>query len=322
MRKSKLLIALLLAAALLLSACGYSRGESASRYKVWFVAKSTDTQFWISAFAGANAAKAEYNVELTIVGPESEEDFVTQNAYIAQAAAEHADAIVFSAISYSENAAAINAAADAGLKIVVIDSDVDSRKVSVRIGTDNVRAGRMTGSAVLDTEEAELYVGIVNFDLGARNGQEREQGLRETLGADARVKGMYTVNVAATPDAAQAGAERLLDEHPEINVLVGLNEPLAVGTARAVVERGLAGIVRMVGFDTNLECIEQMRDGAVSALIAQNPYAMGYLGVEYAWKLLSGESFDPDTWLDTATTIVTRQNMFSQESQKALFSFG
>jgi ribose transport system substrate-binding protein len=57
-------------------------------------------------------------------------------------------------------------------------------------------------------------------------------------------------------------------------------------------------------------------------LIAQNPYAMGYLGVEYAWKLLEGENFDPDVWVDTATTIVTRENMFSAESQKALFSFG
>lgn len=313
---------LLLVLALLLGSCGFMQEKSSAPYKVWFVAKSTDTQFWLSAFAGANAAKSEYNVDLTVVGPETEEDYAKQNAYIAQAVEEGADAIVFSAISYSENAAAIDAAADAGVKIVVIDSDVDSKKVSARIGTDNVQAGRMTGAAVLDTEDEALTVGIVNFDLGSRNGQEREQGLRETLGRDARVQAVYTVNVAATPGAAKAGAEILLAEHPDINALVGLNEPLAVGTARAVAEGGLSGRVRVVGFDTNVECVEQMRGGTVSALIAQNPYAMGYLGVECAWKLLEGASFDPDVWLDTATTIVTAENMFSPESQRALFSFG
>ena len=267
MKKGRILAALL-AMALLLTSCGRRRPEASSRYRIWLVAKSTDTQFWLSAFAGANAAKAEYNVELTIVGPETEEEYDRQNAYIAQAVREEADAIVFSAISYSGNAAAVDAAADAGLKIVVIDSDVDSSRVSARIGTDNVQAGRMTGSAVLDTEEETLCVGIVNFDLGSRNGQEREQGLRETLSGDTRVQGVYTVNVAATPDAAQTGAEILLKEHSEINVLVGLNEPLAVGTARAVANHDLSGKVRVVGFDTNLECVDRMRDGTVSALIA------------------------------------------------------
>ena len=323
MKTSKKLLPLLLVLAMLLGGCaGASRGTGGGQYKVWFVAKSTDTAFWLSAFAGANAAKSEYNVDLTIVGPATEEDYERQNAYIAQAVEQGADAIVFSAISYTENAAAIDAAADAGLKIVVIDSDVDSRKVSARIGTDNLQAGRMTAAAVLDTEAASLNVGIVNFDLGSRNGQEREAGLRQALAEDPRVKGMYTVNVQASATAAQTGVEILMAEHPEINALVGLNEPLAVGVAQAAERLGLSGKVRVVGFDTNVQCVDLMRSGTVSALIAQNPYAMGYLGVETAWQLLEGQSFDPDRLIDTATTIISAENMFTIESQKALFSFG
>ncbi len=323
MKRNKVGVSLLLLlCVLLLSACSYRSGAASSQHRVYFVAKSTNTQFWLSAFAGANAAKSEYNVDLTILGPETEEEYEVQNAYIEQAIREGAEAIVFSAISYTGNAAAIDAAADAGLKIVVIDSDVDSHKVHVRIGTDNVQAGRMTAAAILDTEERELSVGVVNFDLGSRNGQEREIGLRQVLEADERVTGIYTVNVQTSPAAAEEGVRRLLSEHPEINTLAGLNEPLAVGVGHAAEHMKLAGRVRVVGFDTNVQCIDMMRDGAVSALIAQNPYAMGYLGVECAWKLLEGESYDAETWLDTATTIVTRENMFSPESQKALFSFG
>ena len=157
--------------------------------------------------------------------------------------------------------------------------------------------------------------------MSSRNGQEREQGLRQVLEQDGRVSQIYTINVAATPEDAQAGSMTLLARHPEINVLVGLNEPLAVGVGRAANALGRSGRMRVIGFDTNVECVDMMRGGTISALITQNPYAMGYLGVEYAWKLLEGETVDPNTWLDTATTIVSRENMFTPESQRALFSF-
>lgn len=322
MRKNSVILCLLLMLTLLLSACGNHAEERTKQYKVWLIAKSADTAFWRSAISGANAARSEYNVDLTILCPETEEDYEQQNEYIALAAEEGADAIVFSAISYTENAAAIDAASDAGVTIVIIDSDVDSRKVSARIGTDNIQAGRITACAALDTDLRELNVGIVNFDLGSRNGQEREMGLRQALEEDERVKKIFTVNVPASPEAAMEGVGRLMAEHQEINTLVGLNEPLAVGVARAAEELQLAGRVQVVGFDTNEECVDLMRSGVVSALIAQNPYAMGYLGVETAWQLLEGQSFDPDRLIDTATTIITKDNMFTIEGQKALFSFG
>ena len=314
------LAAAALCAPFLLAGCAES--GTRTQYKIYMVTKSLDTEFWQAAFAGANAASAEYNVDLTILGPETEEEYQAQNDYIAQAVEEGASALVFSAISYEENAAAVDAAAAQGVRVVVIDSDVASDSVSVRIGTDNVEAGRMAAAAALDNDWENLVVGIVNYDLGSRNGQERETGLREALEEDPRVGGIYTVNVRTSPEAAEEGARQLLSAHPDINVLVGLNEPLAVGVAQAVDHMVLKGQIRMVGFDTNVRCIDLMRGGAVSALIVQNPYAMGYLGVEAAWKLLEGGSGAPCGLIDTATTIVTQSNMFTPESQKALFPFG
>ena len=323
MKNAKLRISamLLLLAALLLSACGHTEGRAA-QYKIYLITKSTSTEFWRSVFAGANAARAEYNVNLVIRGPDTEENYAGQNMYIQEAIRNHADAIVFSAISYTENAAAIDEAAEAGIKIVVIDSDVNSSRVSARIGTDNIQAGRITAAAALDTDEQHLSVGIVNFAQFSRNGEEREIGLREQLEKDPRVEEICTVNSLTDHDAARESATELLREHPEINILIGLNEPLGVGVAEASEELKLKDRVRVISFDSNIRCIELLRHGDVSALIVQNPYAMGYLGVETAWKILEGQSFRPDQLIDTAISIITQENMFSVEGQKALFSFG
>lgn len=319
MKIAKTLGAALLCLGLLTGCAGQS--VQATPRNITLVAKSTETEFWKSVFAGARAAASEYNVNLNIVGPETEEDYETQNALIEDAVAQGAEALVFSAISYTENAPAIDAAAEAGVKIAVIDSDVDSQAVGVRIGTDNVEAGRMTAQAALAAREDRLVLGLINYDLGSRNGQEREQGLREELARSDRVGEIYTLNVLAEVGDAREKTMELLRAHPEINVVVGFNEPTAVGAAQAVDRLGLGGTVDVVGFDSNVETVDLMQTGVVSALIVQNPYAMGYLGVEAACDLLGGETFDPNALLDTATQIVTRENMFSLEGQKALFPF-
>ena len=84
--------------------------------------------------------------------------------------------MVFSAIDYENNAAAIDAAAESGVRIVAIDSNVDSSAVQTYIGTDNYAAGQMAAQAALDGVEEQLTVGIVNYDVSSANGQERERG--------------------------------------------------------------------------------------------------------------------------------------------------
>ena len=322
MRRNRLL-ALALGAALALtclSACGGEQ-ESGQRHKVVLVAKSTQTEFWLSVFAGAQAAAAEYNVELTTMGPETEEDYETQNRMVAEAVADGAEALVFSAIDYENNAAAVDAAGQAGVKIVSIDSGVDSDQVGTYIGTDNYAAGRMAAQAALEGVEGELVVGLVNYDESTANGQERERGVRDALTESGRARVAASVTTLVEAGRAQTDTADLLRNNPEINAVFAFNEPTSVGAARAVAELGLSDEVFLVGFDSNVATIDGLQEGSVDALIVQNPYAMGYLGVESAYRLLSGQGAGLEPTVDTATQIVNRGNLFSLDSQKALFAF-
>ena len=271
----------------LLCGCGGEQ-DASQRHSVALVVKSTQSEFFRSVFAGAEAAAAEYNLELSIAGPETEEDYETQNRLIAEAVRAGAEAIVFSAIDQEENAAAIDAAAQAGLQIVTIDSSVDSDQVSTYIGTDNYAAGQMAADAFAASGRAEITA---------------------------------VVNTLTEAGRAQADTAALLTEHPEINVLLALNEPTSVGAAQAVKALGRSEDVFFVGFDSNVVTVDGLQDGCVDALVVQNPYAMGYLGVESAYQLLAGQGGALDETVDTSTRIVDRDNLFTLDSQKALFSF-
>ena len=325
MARSKKMRAVLLALALsvgLLCACSaVSTPVTTQKHRVALVVKSTETEFWKSAFAGAKAAATEYNLELSIRGPETEEDYKTQNEMIGQAVEDGAEALVFSAIDYENNVPAIEAAAQAGLKLVAIDSGVASDKISTYIGTDNYAAGKMAASAALQIGESQICVGLVNYDANSANGQEREKGVREILEQLDNVEIVQAMNVFSIAENARIRTEAMLKQHPEINVIIAFNEPTSVGAARAVRDLGLEEDVWLVGFDSNVETVDLLQSGVVDVLIVQNPYAMGYLGVESAYKLLAGQTDEVESTVDTATVLVTRENMFTPDCQKALFSF-
>ena len=302
--------------------CGCAPEADASQpHAVALVVKSTQSEFFRSVFAGAEAAAAEYNLELTIAGPETEEDYETQNQLIAQAVEAGAEAIVFSAIDHEENAPAIDAAAQRGVQIVAIDSSVSSDHVSTYIGTNNYAAGWMAAHAILERVSGPLYVGVINFDVGTANGQERERGASDAFAASGRAQITAVVNTLTDAAQAQADTAALLAAHPEINVLLALNEPTSVGAARAVEQLGRSDDVFLVGFDSNVVTVDGLQDGSVDALVVQNPFAMGYLGVESAYRLLTGQSAALEDTVDTSTQVVDRDNLFTLDSQKALFSF-
>lgn len=317
-RMSALLI-MLSVGSIFCAGCG-AKTESGGKHYVALISKSTESAFWKSVFAGASAAATEYNLQLSFDGPLREEDYETQNKMIEEAVEKGAEVIVFSAVDYNANSEAINKAAKSGVKIVVIDSDVNSDQVSCRIGTDNFAAGKMAGEAALETKEEELYIGIVNYGVNTANGQQREQGFRERAGADERVKEMHTINVLSTTEDARQGTTDMLAEHPEINVIVTFNEWTSLGVGWAIRDLDLADATQVVAFDSNVVSVGMLETGEVDALIVQNPYAMGYLGIENAYHLMNGMPVTGEV-VDTATTCVTRENMFEPECQRMLFAF-
>lgn len=163
------------ALAVLLAGCTMQPVDSTTaRYRVALVAKNNrDSEFWDAVFTGAEAAATEYNLQLTITAPDDEEDYAAQNQLIADAVEDGAQAIVFSAIDYEANAAAIDAAAAAGVTIISVDSAVNSDNVAAYIGADNYGAGRMAAQSALDGMQGALCVGLINYEVKGETHYEK-----------------------------------------------------------------------------------------------------------------------------------------------------
>jgi ribose transport system substrate-binding protein len=78
---------------------------------------------------------------------------------------------------------------------------------------------------------------------------------------------------------ARAVAENMLVAHAGLNGFFASTEPASAGISLALKARGRSGQVRFVGFDFSDAMVEDLRTGAMDAMVVQNPFQLGYQAV-------------------------------------------
>lgn len=283
------------------------------------ITKSSDSSFWKEFIYGIDAAAQEFNINYYTDAPANEEDSAAQISMIEKAINDDVDVIILSAISAEEAATYVNRAQNMGIKVIIADSGVDTDNINLEVGTDNYKAGMQMGDAVREMDTDVINVGIVNFDASTDNGQLREQGFRDAVSVDDRINIIDAINVSSNVTSAKQGTKDMLASHPEINVIVTMNEWTTLGVGYAIEDLECAGGVQVYGFDSNRFCIDMLETGYIDGLVVQNPFAMGYLCVENAYNLYQGKTVN-DKKIYTDTFLVTRDNLYDTETQKVIFS--
>ena len=323
MNIKKTLVAFAVVLSLVFCFAGCTGGNLSPKTKtVAVITKGSDSDFWNDVKNGAFSAATEYNIDITFEGPDSEEDYESQNKMIENAVSKNVGAIVLSAIDYEKNAPAVQKAIDKGIKVITVDSDVDADGKELFIGTDNVSAGKKAAEQAIELckNKKSVNIGIVNYGENTENGKQRLKGFTDYIDKVKNAKVVASVNVESNAESATLGAKQLIEENKGINVLIGFNEWSTLGVGYAIKELNLKDEVFGIGFDSNVNCVGMLETGEIDTLIVQNPFSMGYLSVSKAAELLLGNA-KTDGVIETDTYVVNRKNMFSPDVQKILFSF-
>jgi ribose transport system substrate-binding protein len=107
--------------------------------------------------------------------------------------------------------------------------------------------------------------------------------------------------------AAQQTAA-VLTREPNLAGVFGTNVFSASGAGTAVVNAGLGGHVQVVAYDATKEAIELMDRGVVTLVLAQKPFDMGYMAVEFAVADAAGVTSLPRR-VETGFAIIDKQNV-------------
>jgi simple sugar transport system substrate-binding protein len=280
----KRLLAVAVAAPLFLAACttdsadsggkdGGSGGGSADGDLTFSVIThgSSGDAFWDVVQNGAEAAGKDLGVS---VDYQSSGDPQGQGQLIDAAVNQEVDGIVVSMANPDALQDSIEAAVDAGIPVVTINSGADrSAEFGAigHVGQDETVAGQGAGRQ-LATAGAKKVLCVLH-EAGNIGLEQRCSGASSGLGA-AVTPLQVDIN---DPQGAQSTIAAQLQSDPTIDAVLTLNSAIAAVAVDAVADAGSKA--QVATFDLNSDVIKGIQSGDISFAVDQQQYEQGYLPI-------------------------------------------
>ncbi len=240
--------------------------------------------YWKSIDDGCLQAVRELgDITYKWTGPDAHDDAL-QSACVDAAVADGANAILIAANSAEGVNASLAKAAEAGCKIVYVDSAATYDCVTA-LSTDNVAAGRTAGetmkAALQEQGITEGAIGIMGVTVNTASCVARETGFREAFEGTAFTLAETVYMQDDVANIKNAVADGLSQNYVGF---FGTNEGTTVGVGEAAKEAGAKTVI--VGFDTSDAVLALVSEGVIHATMQQNPSVMGHDGMTIAIRSL------------------------------------
>ena len=302
--------------AALVMAAGSPAAVAQEKIKIGFLPGVVDPFYQVMQL-GVEAAAKNLGVEVVTQIPPTWGVEVQTPILDALVARGDLDYIVTAPTDKDQMIGPLKAAVDAGIKVITVDTflgDGDYVNGPVTfpisyIGSDNVEGGRISarGLAKAIGGKGSVYINSTNPNVSSVEG--RAVGFKEVMEKefpDIKVVGL-DFNLDDMNTAVQQTAA-VLQRTPELAGVFGTNVFSAQGAGTAVVNAGLGGHVQVVAYDATQFAIEQLRAGVVTLVLAQKPFDMGYMAVQFAAADAAGVTSLPRR-VETGFAIIDKDNV-------------
>ncbi len=205
------------------------------------------------------------------------------------------DAIIVSPCDSRSIGTAIAAANAAGIPVFTADIAVlaEGAQIVCHVASDNVAGGKLAAQAVAQAINNQGDVAIIDHP-------EVESVIQRVAGFESELASAYPdVHVVAKlsgkgmKDTAFRTAEDILQSHPDLDAIFGINDDSALGALAAVEKAGKSGQIAIVGFDAVPEARQAIADGKISADVVQQPLEIGRRTIGAVADYLAGKTVPP-----------------------------
>lgn len=203
--------------------------------------------------------------------------------------------------------AQIDQAVAAGIPVVNVNIMSENQKVLGRIRSDDYEQGRLQGEFIAKALNGKGNVVMMNGVSGNSAFINRAKGFREYV---AKYPDIKILSEQWTPNATDRGLKLMEDwsqTFPKIDAVFSGADRLAIGAAQALRAQGKKpGDMVITTVDYNDDTERFVREGWISAAMAQSPVLMGRWGVRVALAALQQQPI-PEK-LFTPNFVMTKSN--------------
>jgi len=183
--------------------------------------------------------------------------------------------------------------------LITVDQTLaDSSIVKNQILTDNLKGGQLAADEMNTILAGKGKVLVITQPPGSTAQDERTKGFEDQLKKYPGITYLGPQYQADDPQKAAQIVTSTMAAHPDLTGVFSTNDQGAIGALTGLKQANASGKVQLIAYDAASAEVAALKNGTISALIAQNPKQEGEVAMETAKKLIAGEQVEPKTLTD------------------------
>lgn len=250
----------------------------------------------------------------TLITLDPELDVDKQNGQIYKFIDAKVDGIFINPIDFEQIEPALQAAKRANIPVIIIDAPVsDESLVNCTIVSDNYDAGVQCAKDMMERLDSANIVLLKHTT--AKSAKERIEGFLSVIDNNEKYKVINEAECDGQLEIAMPKMQEIIEETPDIDVVMALNDPSALG-ALAALEKNNKNDVMVYGIDGTPEIKALIgRNQMIVGTVAQSPIKMGQIAVENMYNILNGKKKIEKNIL-IPISLINKENLFKYDEDR------
>ena len=249
----------------------------------------------------------------TLITLDPELDVDKQNEQIYKFIDQKVDGIFINPIDFEQIEPALQAAKRANIPVIIIDAPVsDESLVNCTIVSDNYDAGVQCAKDMMERLDSANIVLLKHTT--AKSAKERIEGFLSVIDNNEKYKVINEAECDGQLEIAMPKMQEIIAETPDIDVVMALNDPSALG-ALAALEKNNKNDVMVYGIDGTPEIKALIgRNQMIVGTVAQSPIKMGQIAVENMYNILNGKKVEKNIIIPIS--LINKENLFKYDEDR------
>ncbi len=289
MKLSNLLMAAT-AAAVLMSPLGVSAAEVK---KIGLAVPNLQADFFNQIKLGVEKYAKEKGIEVIVV--DAKNDTATQVSQVQDLMTQGIDAFIYIPAGAAAAAVPTRLARDAGIPVINVDRVPEGAPGDTFIAGESVESAYAVCKHIIEKAGGSGKMAIIHGQKGTTPEVDRFTGCKRAIDEN---KGVELVDqqwsAMWSADEGFTIAQNMLQANPDITIIFGQADGLAMGAAKAVDVANLSDKVIIGGYDGDVSALEYLAKckGPYIATATQSTQKMGVLAVESALAVAAGQKVE------------------------------
>lgn len=244
-----------------------------------------DPSYFLTMNMGLNEIIKSHGDKLVTLDPQLNQE--KQNQQILAFIKLRVSIIFLNPVNWITVKPALVASKEAGIPIINLDSPVyDEELVTSIVMSDNYKIGIMVAHAMME-KVAEAKIVIIDYPA-AKSTIDRIQGFKDTILSKPQYEIVLEMSEEGAGFQAKTLMEEALVEQPDFNVVYGTNDSSALEAIEVLLEADRIEGTLVFGVDGTPGAKLKIKEGLMTATVAQSPLEMGMTAAEMGYVYLEG----------------------------------